>query len=1414
MPRGRKKENIPPFLSGYVVSEERNVQRNININLYLSTERNVAADSVVRRSDCGGASSQGGKRAAFTGKGSNDLQQRRVVQTNLSCPYWPFQDATGGSSPKRQSNLASKLQRGASGDSEFTSDAPIPCPSLCSCSEQLGLKGNPPSHLSSRSHYVSHDCGTLSKNRMGSEDQYGSKPSHVCASRRICGHLGDCRGCFSPAELPVTSAPGSGSCQCPPTSPSKSDDSFHRGPGLTLHHLNSSTLVESTGSSAALQTLLKSSRTSADLHRSIRQLKREAASSMGALSSSPWESKRPLFPCQPLRNPQVSTSTVLSAVEHLAAGESYARQASVKWRAPFPRDWGGTSTEGKPISVVYRCDNAGLQTCPTEALDQSGFRGGFDLTSLALRGEDLCSKTSIRYLECCSGGGWRTRERTGACGCSKTCCHQKAADPEELASGALCRSELSLSDHALSLLSFDSLEVSLKTLCADSPANLGSPVCVSLSVHSPACRFRNGNQDSDLCEAGGELGEDSGGPTLSAREHAADLPHWKLGRFGEHWQAANSIGATVVGSSGNGSPNSMPGDCWPDAENSQGGGPSAEQTGKRTTALYDEESNNRMDDKQKEDLESMEKKRNRPLPQRVDPQLEKCFVAWRNHVSGKTATAQALYERQLLRKGLAALRWAVQLRKVQAGIAQRNHILVVLAASFRKWQDALAKQRKAPPSPQQEAANPIRGAPTTPEAGGVRMSPNLCHLPAEHLEDAARYSRAEGNLWTQLHCQQGGGETCRKAAALRDVRRLAAAFRLWRLQKERLEKEEIRAQEALALLEKKRLVSAFEAWRSRYRAARRILPLVAQVQKGLLSRCFQAWKSVADREALCRHSREGLRLESLRVHFHQWALMLQVREKARKTLLELWDLKRKRAHAGNMDAAEKVPAAHARWSQKSGADALDDFYHALTLQQAFRTWELRWRESQRATAFRRVSERRQLREALGLWRLKTLCPHPLGLGPGDLAEDLLLASPDSEESSLSSGFHSNVPAPPLSSGSLDKERSSEDSSQASSSSSFAIEDSGHLPHHGSPSPSHFSSESQDLAAADLLMQAPFPLGYGHTQNRRQLLAKCFAFWSARTVQNLKAEQHRKRALLSRAFTSWSAAAACFSTWRTTLACLERARRQRLLASSFGKWKAEFLRAERRRKDERPRRRLAGYGATWRWRKAIRGSWALRFSSISQASGYWTRAATFRQCVRRQSGFIGSRKFLKAPLLWPSRRRRTSDEAPRPGLAIRSRLTCSSFRVWLTLYRCQSKTLGPQRAPMHLEAVGQGSRHGWSQETRPEMTLFAVGRRWLGRKYLTRWKHRVLLRRFQHRKEKRCLAGAWVVWKDSCQTELAVQALVRQRLAQWSWAVWRRRCLQSWVAERFLAGEERQLLEQAFGRWRQLTASRSEGRGDF
>lgn len=36
---------------------------------------------------------------------------------------------------------------------------------------------------------------------------------------------------------------------------------------------------------------------------------------------------------------------------------------------------------------------------------------------------------------------------------------------------------------------------------------------------------------------------------------------------------------------------------------------------------------------------------------------------------------------------------------------------------------------------------------------------------------------------------------------------------------------------------------------------------------------------------------------------------------------------------------------------------------------------------------------------------------------------------------------------------------------------------------------------------------------------------------------------------------------------------------------------------------------------------------------------------------------------------------------------------------------------------------------------------------------------------------------------------------RHRLLQWGWQRWRRRCLQSWVAERFLEAADRRLLER-------------------
>lgn len=74
-----------------------------------------------------------------------------------------------------------------------------------------------------------------------------------------------------------------------------------------------------------------------------------------------------------------------------------------------------------------------------------------------------------------------------------------------------------------------------------------------------------------------------------------------------------------------------------------------------------------------------------------------------------------------------------------------------------------------------------------------------------------------------------------------------------------------------------------------------------------------------------------------------------------------------------------------------------------------------------ASVFCRVLEQRQLRESLQWWHWKTLRLDNLACcNPKDLPEESLLASLDLEESSLSSGFHSNTPALPVSGGTFIK----------------------------------------------------------------------------------------------------------------------------------------------------------------------------------------------------------------------------------------------------------------------------------------------------------------------------------------------------------------------------------------------------------
>ncbi|XP_054857730.1 uncharacterized protein C1orf167 homolog [Eublepharis macularius] len=1484
--RGRRKENVPPRLSSNTTPEQRNVQKNINVNLFsdsfscAAVSRHRSGPPIPSR-----AASHGKSRVASV-QGAKPTG-RVLVQTNLSCPHqplWHSPSGFSGGSSQQQSNLENKLRCCRWENAACVGDPPwhsaVDLGPNCSCLDPVGLKRGPKNDFSGRSQ-TPRDGLRLSSNDV-SKGRTGNKDQHVLKQPRggfslletTRGTAGDC---FCPPELSERSSASSflHDPRLCPVSPSRSSSSSPPGPALTLEHLSSSTSIGSHPTTATLQVLLCSSQVSADLHGSIQQLKKEAAS-MGAHGSFPWESKPFPRPHPSHVDPRVSGSGRLCAAEQLAREDSCARQASMKWRTSFAREWGLGSTPGaleyaEPHPAGYKCKNAGLYTHPVEASDQlrlPAFCNGVGSASWVCQGEESCSNPSFCYHRCCSGTQ-QVLERKGTSCPLKTHYHQKTRDPEELSSRFFHCSEVEHGDTPLGLPSFDGLEVPLETLHVRPPVNPGVTMYGTQSEgHLTYCspevgQFGKGSEYVDMCQLQDEPGgADGDPPTMRVLdEDALPLPaHNSLEEiagksFGEHSSAAmDGKGPTVFGGSAPGSKNFSTRDCWPDAEQGHGEELPAEKNAESSTLPRCEESRHGVDAVRKEALgrnnESMAGGKNRDSP-RSTLLLAKCFAAWRNRVFGRRAAAQALYERQLLRKGLGALKWAVELRDVQVGIAQRRHNLTLLATSFCKWQRAMEKKRKEQASCT-EMETHGRDFPTSLLGEKIAKGPIFRQLPAECLEAATQYSKAEGNLWLQIHHNQGVDKLCRTAQAVRDMRRLAAAFRLWRLQKEHLDKEQSRAQEACALLEKKRLRNVFRTWQSCCRATKRILPLMAQIQRRLVSRCFNTWKGFAEREACARCCRDRQRVGALRLCFQQWALMVQVREQARKTLRELLALRRRTAYERfgfAVNAPKTQPHLNTvRESQRNGPDTLDGLFVALVLQKMFYVWKTRWQQQQQADAVRRALERRQLRRALGHWRWKALSRTPLRRCPRDLAEDPFLASLDSDEFSQSSGFHSNTPALPVSSDSLDRESSLMDSSPGSFSSLVTITDSRQLPHLvSSPTPSlgwedlgqeavEPCIQNQNIGKEDFV-RGPFqswgvlgPDCEVHSitvssswesersggdekdlfENQRQLLERCFACWSSQTLQNLKGKEFRRRTLLSWAFISWTVATARSSVQRKAQVWLESTRQQHLLASCFGKWKDEVLRTKQQKEEKNLPRSPAGCKTTWRWRKAVRGCQALRLNAgttVQQSGSYWTKAAAMSLCLRQRSSLVGASKFMKISLSWPSQRRRSREEGLPSSLAVCARLNGSSFHVWLMLYRWQNRTAGPsQQGPLESPGRTEGRRKPVQIQ---DSSAETDSTRWLWRKYLRLWRRNVLLRRFQDARRMRLLVRAWLLWKDACRTEWVIQALAWQRLAQWGWKAWRRRCLQAWVAEHFLEAQNRSLLNRAFGRWRHLAAKAND-----
>nr|XP_008520263.1 PREDICTED: uncharacterized protein C1orf167 homolog [Equus przewalskii] len=91
--------------------------------------------------------------------------------------------------------------------------------------------------------------------------------------------------------------------------------------------------------------------------------------------------------------------------------------------------------------------------------------------------------------------------------------------------------------------------------------------------------------------------------------------------------------------------------------------------------------------------------------------LSRCFRAWQHVVQTRRAVvaALALGRRQLLRRGLRALRWALWLREAQLEVAWGRHTQALLARSFRKWRNLTWQQKQGQPHVQAGPGPPSSG---------------------------------------------------------------------------------------------------------------------------------------------------------------------------------------------------------------------------------------------------------------------------------------------------------------------------------------------------------------------------------------------------------------------------------------------------------------------------------------------------------------------------------------------------------------------------------------------------------------------------------------------------------------------------------------------------------------------------------
>ncbi|XP_061015758.1 uncharacterized protein C1orf167 homolog [Dama dama] len=306
--------------------------------------------------------------------------------------------------------------------------------------------------------------------------------------------------------------------------------------------------------------------------------------------------------------------------------------------------------------------------------------------------------------------------------------------------------------------------------------------------------------------------------------------------------------------------------------------------------------------------------------------LSRCFRAWWRWAQRRRAVAAAvaLGRRQLLRRGLRALRWALWLREAQLEAAWGRHTQALLARTFQKWRHLIQQHKQGQPH--------FHAGPRPLCSGGDQDQGPSGRKP---VVDGAWRSRGWGgppppNTW---HSPAAGAAW----VALLDPQHQRAC-----------------------------LCRCFGAWQRFVQRGTRYRAHVANLQAGTLRTCLQQWVQMKQLRAS-----DGAKVAQLSLCWRKagnMALFSSVPEGATVHGLRL------------MATARVLP-------QEQGWGSLQEACRRLALQRALLLWRTRLSQHQQADSFFEGMQWRALRHILRGWRLRARdagsariasAPDPLG----------------------------------------------------------------------------------------------------------------------------------------------------------------------------------------------------------------------------------------------------------------------------------------------------------------------------------------------------------------------------------------------------------------------------------------------------